>query len=206
MAIGIIGAMTPEIELINNKMTQKNIEDIQGYQFISGKIKQRDVVLLQSGIGKVNAAIGTTLLNYKYRCESVINIGSAGGFSDELHIGDIVIATELRNHDVDVTAFNYEYGQIPKMPAFFKSDTALVKMAEHCAKEVHHYNIVQGLIVSGDSFLNNTKQIAFIKQKFNHVLAAEMEACAIAQVCYQFKNPVHYYSCNIRYGGQRSAY
>lgn len=189
MKIGIIGAMEKEIEIIRDKMTKKIIENSHGFEFTLGKINSHEVVLLKSGIGKVNAAMSTTLLNHKYPCELVINIGSAGGFDDQLHIGDIVIGSEIRNYDVDVTAFGYEYGQIPKMPAYFQSDKTLISIAENCALNFTAHKIVKGLIISGDSFMNNLVQINYIKEKFTRILAAEMEACAIAQVCYLFKIP-----------------
>lgn len=189
MKIGIIGAMEKEIEILKNQMTKKSIVNHHGFEFTSGKINSHEIVLLKSGIGKVNAAMSTTLLNDKYPCDFVINIGSAGGFDDQLNIGDIVIGKEIRNYDVDVTAFGYEYGQIPKLPAYFQSDKSLTSIAESCAMHFTAHKIVKGLIISGDSFMNNLVQINFIKEKFTRILAAEMEACAIAQVCYLFKTP-----------------
>lgn len=189
MKVGIIGAMEKEIEIIKEKMSKASTINHLGYEFTAGKINRSDIILLRSGVGKVNAAMSTTLLNHLYPCDLIINIGSAGGFDSQLNIGDIIIATEIRNYDVDVTAFGYEFGQVPKMPAFFQSDKSLVELAEQSAKEITKYKIVKGLVVSGDSFMNNLAQIAYIKEKFNSILAAEMEACAIAQVCYQFKIP-----------------
>ncbi len=189
MKVGIIGAMEKEIEIIKEKMTKRSIENLLGYEFTKGKIDQVNVVLLRSGIGKVNASMSTTLLNYIHPCNLIINIGTAGGFDSQLNIGDVIIATEIRNYDVDVTAFGYEFGQVPKMPAYFQSERSLVELAEQCANIFTKHKVEKGLIVSGDSFMNNLSQIAFIKEKFNSILAAEMEACAIAQVCYQFKIP-----------------
>ncbi len=189
MNIGIIGAMDKEIEIIKNNILKKNIENIHGIDFVSGKIATHDIILVKSGIGKVNAAMSTTLLNYHFSTDIVINIGSAGGFDDQLNIGDIVIGSEIRNYDVDVTAFGYEYGQVPKMPAYFQSDKKLMTIAQNCADNFTAHKIVKGLIISGDSFMNNLLQINAIKEKFNRILAAEMEASAIAQVCYLFKVP-----------------
>lgn len=189
MRIGIIGAMDKEIEIIKNKIDSRKDTTITGYEFSTGHIYNNDIVLLRSGIGKVNAAVGTTLLNHCFNCDYIINIGSAGGFCKNLNIGDVVISSEIRNYDVDVTAFGYEFGQVPKMPAFFSSDLALSKLAESCAPVLSPYRIVKGLIVSGDSFMNEIDRITAIRNKFNDILATEMEACAIAQVCYQFKIP-----------------
>lgn len=189
MRIGIIGAMVKEVEIIKHKLVDRTDIAIAGYEFSMGKIYNNDIVLLLSGVGKVNAAISTTLLNHCYKCDYIINIGSAGSFSSNLQIGDVVISNEIRNHDVDVTAFGYEFGQIPKMPPYFSSDTELSKLVYSASHLISPYRIINGLIVSGDSFMNDINKISNIKSKFKDILAAEMEACAIAQVCYQFKTP-----------------
>lgn len=189
MKIGIIGAMDEEVEILKDLIENRKEERIAGSRFFSGKLYQHDVVLLQSGIGKVNAAIGTTLLNQLFDPDYVINTGSAGGFNPELNVGDVVISSEVRHHDVDVTAFDYEYGQVPQMPAAFVPDSFLVDLAEKAAKDAIDVTIVKGLIATGDSFMSDSARVAFIKEKFPTLQAAEMEAAAIAQVCYQFKTP-----------------
>lgn len=189
MRVGVIGAMDEEIIFFKEKLEKRTDFVICGYDFFEGKIDNKDLVVLKSGIGKVNAAMSTTLLHSHYKCDYIINIGSAGGFDDSFNIGDIILSTELRSHDVDVTAFGYEFGQVPKMPAFFQSCETLVKIAEECSEHIAPHRILKGLIVSGDSFMNKIEQINLIKSRFNNILAAEMEACAIAQVCYQFNVP-----------------
>ena len=148
-----------------------------------------EVVLLRSGIGKVNAAMSTTILLDKYTPDFVINTGSAGGTDESLNVGDIVISTEVRHHDVDVTAFDYEYGQVPQLPPAFLADEGLIKIAEEGAKELQDVQVVQGLIASGDTFVNELHVVENIRGKFTVVKAVEMEAAAIAQVCYQFGVP-----------------
>ena len=188
MRIGIIGAMDEEVELLISKLENKVEEKLAGCEFFSGSLNGVDVVLLKSGIGKVNAAIGTTLLIEKYKPTSIINTGSAGGFEPSLKVGDIVISSEVRYNDVDATVFGYEFGQVPRMPAFYEPNDTLVKAAEISAKKVGVHS-VKGLILSGDSFMSDEKKVFELKEKFSKAYCAEMEAGAIAQVCYQFNCP-----------------
>lgn len=188
MRIGIIGAMDEEVELLINKLQNKEEMKIAGCEFYSGTLNGTDVVLLKSGIGKVNAAIGTTLLIEKFTPTYIINTGSAGGFESSLKVGDIVISTEVRYNDVDATVFGYEFGQVPRMPAFYEPNDMLVSVAEQSAKEVGVHS-VKGLILSGDSFMSDENRVLELKKRFTKAYCSEMEAGAIAQVCYQFKCP-----------------
>lgn len=135
MVIGIIGAMEEEVVLLRGKLENRQDRVIAGCEFNTGTIDGVKVVLLKSGIGKVNAAIGTTLLIQLYSPDRIINTGSAGGFYPSLSVGDIVISTELRYHDVDATVFGYEYGQVPQMPAFYQPDSHLMQVAEEAAQK-----------------------------------------------------------------------
>ncbi|PTM53231.1 5'-methylthioadenosine/S-adenosylhomocysteine nucleosidase [Desmospora activa] len=189
MKIGIIGAMTEEVSLLRERMNRADIETIAGSTCHTGTIDGIDVVILQSGIGKVNAAIGTTLMIQNQQPDYIINSGCAGGFHPDLAVGDIVISTEIRHHDVDATIFGYEYGQVPQMPAFYQADPVLVTMAAKAAQTHLDLRVHQGLIASGDSFMSDDNRVALIKSKYPHLYAAEMEAAAIAQVCHQFRIP-----------------
>ena len=110
-----------------------------------------------------------------------------------------MISTEVRHHDVDVTAFGYEYGQVPQLPAAFLADEELIKIAEKGAKELQDVQVVQGLIATGDTFMNELNVVEYIRSKFKVVKAVEMEAAAIAQVCYQFGVPFVDHSFSFRY-------
>jgi adenosylhomocysteine nucleosidase len=189
MRVAIIGAMEEEVTILREQLEGLEQETIAGCEFNTGKLNGVDVVLLKSGIGKVNAAMSTAILLEKYKPDTVINTGSAGGFSPELNVGDIVISTEVRHHDVDVTAFGYEYGQVPQLPASFKADEKLVATAVEAAKEIQGIAVAKGLIATGDSFMNDPERVEFIRGKFSNLQAVEMEAAAIAQVSYQFKVP-----------------
>src|SRR5699024_8376757 len=158
MKIGIIGAMDEEIALLQENMTETNIVHIANSIFIEGKLKNKDVVLVKSGIGKVNAAMTTTILMERYEPTFVINTGSAGGFSTNLKVGDIVISEDVVHHDVDVTAFDYEYGQVPQMPPTFKADKSLIDTVQHILTEMKIGSEI-GLIATGDSFMNDPKRV-----------------------------------------------
>lgn len=187
--IGIIGAMEPEVALLRQQITDSRSETLAGYVFCSGKLNGVPVVLVQSGIGKVAAAVATTLMIQHFKPDAVINTGSAGGFDPQLNVGDVVISTELRHHDVDVTAFGYEPGQVPQMPAAYTPHPALVAAAEQSIKQLGYCKTKQGLITTGDSFICDPERIAKIRQQFPTMLAVEMEGAAIAQVCHMLKTP-----------------
>lgn len=189
MKIAIIGAMEEEVTLLRDNIDDQTQETVAGCEFTFGKMHGADIILLRSGIGKVNAAMSTTILLEKYKPDCIINTGSAGGFNPSLNVGDAVISTEVRHHDVDVTAFGYEYGQVPQLPAAFAADEKLIKVAETAAQELDNFQIVKGLIVTGDSFMEDPVRVDFVRSKFNDLQAVEMEAAAIAQVAHRFDVP-----------------
>ncbi|MFS0635792.1 5'-methylthioadenosine/S-adenosylhomocysteine nucleosidase [Mesobacillus foraminis] len=189
MRIAIIGAMEEEVTLLRNKIENGEQQTVAGFEFITGTLEGTEVVLLRSGIGKVNAAMSTTVLLERFSPDYIINTGSAGGLNPELSVGDVVISSEVRHHDVDVTAFGYEYGQVPQLPPAFKADAKLIQIAEDSAGEIEGIQTVKGLITTGDSFMSDPDRVEFIKTKFNNLQAVEMEAAAIAQVAYQFGIP-----------------
>ncbi|MBF0751183.1 MULTISPECIES: 5'-methylthioadenosine/adenosylhomocysteine nucleosidase [unclassified Pasteurella] len=188
MKIGIVGAMAQEVDILSGLMTEKNEIRVASAVIFEGKINGKTVALLQSGIGKVAAAIGTTALLQLTKPDLVINTGSAGGVAKGLKVGDIVISDETRYHDVDVTAFGYEKGQLPANPASFLSDKKLADLAQNIAEQ-QGQAVKRGLICSGDSFIDSEEKLSRIKTDFPHVTAVEMEAAAIAQVCHAFNVP-----------------
>ncbi|MFA6036856.1 MAG: 5'-methylthioadenosine/S-adenosylhomocysteine nucleosidase [Legionellales bacterium] len=186
--IGIIAAMQQETVFLKQHMSEVESVSIGECIFFTGKINHTPVVLLQCGIGKVNAAVGTALLIERFKPTFVINTGVAGGLHPSLSVGDIVISISVRHHDVDLTIWGYEHGQLPKLPAVFTPSQVLIEAAL-CAAKKMSMHVTQGLIVSGDSFIHQEEDIEKIKQKFPGVHAVEMEAASIAQVCHQFKIP-----------------
>ncbi|NGZ13034.1 5'-methylthioadenosine/S-adenosylhomocysteine nucleosidase [Vibrio aestuarianus] len=189
MKIGIIGAMEQEVAILKNAINNVQQVSKAGCTYFIGQIHGVDVVLLQSGIGKVAAAIGTTILLEEYQPDVVINTGSAGGFDASLTMGDVVISSEVRHHDADVTAFGYEMGQMAGQPAAFKADETLMNIAEKALTQMEDKHAVRGLICTGDAFVCTAERQAFIRQHFPSVIAVEMEASAVAQTCHQFNVP-----------------
>ncbi|BBK28067.1 5'-methylthioadenosine/S-adenosylhomocysteine nucleosidase [Staphylococcus arlettae] len=186
--IGIIGAMEEEVAILKNNLVNLSEITVGHVKFYKGLLNNKEVVLSQSGIGKVNVAISTTLLIEKFHPDMIINTGSAGALDEHLSVGDVVVSSDVAYHDADATAFGYEFGQIPQMPLTFTADDRLLTLAENAINAIQH-TAKTGLIVSGDSFIGSTTQKQKIKQQFPEALAVEMEATAIAQTCYQFNVP-----------------
>lgn len=187
--IALIGAMDQEIERLKQSITGLEQLQIAGFLFFTGRIGQFDVVLLKSGIGKVNAAIGTTLLLDHFKPTCVINTGSAGGFDPSLTVGDVVISTEVRHHDVDLRVFGYEIGQMARMPAAYAADPLLAEVAEASVAQMQGISCSRGLIATGDTFMSDPEHVARTRNNFPSMKAAEMEAAAIAQTCFCFNTP-----------------
>jgi len=188
MTFGIIGAMEQEIALLRQQLQDASHSQKAGFDFYRGTLSGHDVVLVKSDIGKVNAAIATTLLLDDYAPDVVINTGSAGGFDSELEVGDLIIGEKVCHHDVDVTPFGYEAGQVPGLPPCFLADPQWVRRARAAAAATGLKHKT-GLIASGDRFMHDPDDVARVRARFPAMLAAEMEAAAIAQACHRFDTP-----------------
>lgn len=184
MAIGIIGAMDEEIEILLKNIEVSKKSTKANMNFNIGKLWGKDVVLVRSGIGKVNAAICTQILIDDYKVDKIINVGCAGGIGKDIFPGDVIIADTLVQHDVDTTIFGDKLGQIPRLETFdFKCDEELVKLAKKACEANTKYNSFVGRIVSGDQFIASLEKINWLKKEF-HAIGCEMESGSIAQVCY----------------------
>lgn len=186
--IGIISAMQEELYYLQKNIKSKLLFSKANYNFFSGNFKKFEIILLKCGIGKVSSAIGTTILINNFNPEFIINIGNAGALSSKLKIGDIVISKKNSYHDFDITKFGYKYGQVPSCPFSFISDINLIKIALQSLKKTNLFGVV-GEICTGDTFINSTKKINFIKKFFPKAIAVEMEGASIAHVCYKFNIP-----------------
>jgi len=186
--IGIIGAMEEENRILLENM--ENIVEEKHYHllFTKGIIENQEVVLVQSGIGKVNSALAAAFMIGNYQPDFIINTGSAGGLQPGLHVGDVVIADRLAYHDVDATAFGYEIGQVPQMPHYYLADDKVVASITKAAEAVGLHT-VKGTVVSSDSFIASESGVARIKEHFPDAYATEMEGASIAQVCYVLETP-----------------
>lgn len=181
---GIIAAMQEEMQEIEKIMEEKQSQKIYELNFITGKINCAEVVLVEAGIGKVNAARTTQILINNFNIDVIINVGSAGSINDELDIGDIVIGNKIVQHDFDITALGYPKGYISNVGKYVESDSTLIeKMKETISKmQDSEFKIKIGTIASGDIFCTELKMKEKIRTKFN-ADAIEMESAAIAQVC-----------------------
>ncbi|MEE6634936.1 5'-methylthioadenosine/adenosylhomocysteine nucleosidase [Limosilactobacillus pontis] len=181
MKFGIICAMPEEIKELTARLSDKQVETIGGKDYLQGKISNQQVVLVESGIGKVEAGITTEHLITDFNVDVVINSGSAGGIGRGLHIGDVVISSETAYHDVDARAFDYVYGQLPGKQPRFKASEKWGRALE-TAGEQTGLNIKRGLIVSGDQFIASQDAIGQILHYFPEALSSEMEGAAVGQV------------------------
>lgn len=184
MKLGIICAMEEELRTLVENLDHASKITRHGYVFHTGSIGRHEVVLVQSGIGKVMSAMAVTLLVEVFSVDGIINTGSAGAVNHELKIGDVVVADRLAYHDVDVTAFGYAFGQMAQQPLYFESSKYFVSELKKAIE-----NPVVGLITSSDSFISSDGRIAEIKKHFPDVLAVEMEGASIAQAATALKKP-----------------
>jgi adenosylhomocysteine nucleosidase len=189
MKAGIIGAMEPEVAILKDKLSHCETSSHAGYIFHQGKIDNNDVVIVQSGIGKVAAALATAILIDRFKPDYIVNTGSAGGFDATLKVGDIVVSSEVRYHDVDVTAFGYEIGQLPANPAAYTPHETLITAATKGIEALSDIQAMLGLITTGDTFMTKDDDIAKARANFPTMAAVEMEGAAIAQTCHQLNVP-----------------
>lgn len=189
MKAGIIGAMEPEVAILKEKLIDSKTTELGGYTFYQGQLDGTEVIIVQSGIGKVAAALATAFLVQEFQPDYVVNTGSAGGFEQSLKVGDIVISSEVRYHDVDVTAFGYEIGQLPANPAAYVPHPALVEAAKSGIAQLDNIQTLVGLITTGDTFMTKDDDIAKARENFPAMAAVEMEGAAIAQTCHQLSTP-----------------
>ena len=183
--VGIIAAMQEEFESIADIMESKDCKEINELTFLIGKIEDCSCVLVQCGVGKVNAARVTQILIDNFPIEFVINVGAAGALDPMLKIGDIVIGKQLVQHDFDITAFGHAKGYITGVGDRIYSDAKLVKEFQIAIKHIDDrtYKIDTGIIASGDIFCTDVRMKDKIYAKFD-AKCVEMEGAAVAQVCY----------------------
>ena len=187
--IGIIGAMAQEVNILAGQLDNAERYEHAGFVFHTGTRHGLEVIILQSGIGKVNAAVGTAILLERHQPDAIINTGSAGGFATNLAIGDVIISDEVRHHDVDAVVFGYELGQVPGMPAAYHADSRLRDIARGAIAALGEVNVREGMIATGDAFMADPERVATTRAQFPTMLAVEMEGAAIAQTCYLYGCP-----------------
>nr|WP_315047325.1 5'-methylthioadenosine/adenosylhomocysteine nucleosidase [uncultured Leptotrichia sp.] len=179
--IGVIGAVDQEAIEIKKEMTDIIQEKIGGISFYKGKLCGKDIVFVQSGIGKVNAALTATLLIDRFDVEKVIFSGVAGSLNKELNVGDIVIGIDVVQHDVDATEFGYKLGQIPQMKEWaFEGDKELIEKVKSFRESKER--VFFGRILTGDQFVSKKDKKVTLGNDFS-ALCVDMESGAVAQVC-----------------------
>ena len=183
--LGIIGAMDEEVAKLKETMQDVAVETKASMEFYKGTMNGKEVVVVRSGIGKVNAGICTQILCDLYHVDAVINTGIAGSLNKNINIGDIVLSTDVVQHDMDATGFGYRKGQIPQMPVFFfNADDNLRRLAAEVCKEVNpDIQVFEGRIASGDQFVCDQDVKNRIVSEFS-AYATEMEGAAIGQAAY----------------------
>ena len=186
MKTGIIVAMQSEFDLVKNILQNPKQSKYNHIIFVEGNIDDKPVVLMKSGIGKVNAACACVEIIKNFAPDVVINTGLAGGIDKSLSVMDIVVADKTTYHDV-WCGDGCQIGQIQDLPAFFEGSKRLVNIAQNIKTDV---KIHTGLIASGDVFVSDVEKLREIKAKFPSALAVDMESTAIAQVCHLYNVPV----------------
>ena len=188
--IGIIGAMEEEVAALKEQMDIKELRTIAGMEFCKGVCEGQPVVVVRSGIGKVNAAVCTQILCDVFQAEAIINTGVAGSLKNEINIGDIVLSTDALQHDMDATGFGYEAGVIPRMEtSVFEADEELIILAEKVCREVNpDIQVFKGRVVSGDQFISDHGVKERLITMFKGY-CTEMEGAAIAQAAWLNKVP-----------------
>lgn len=186
---GVIGAMDVEVALFRDSLEQQIVSCIAGIEFVEGVLNGCPVVIVKSGVGKVNAALCAQLLISRFAVDGIINTGAAGAFGAGLGVLDLVVSTEVIYHDVDVTAWGYECGMLPGMPAVFTAEKELIRCAEAACRDAFPDRmVVCGRVASGDQFISTAQQKAIIREKFNPV-CVEMEGAAVGHICSLYQKP-----------------
>ncbi len=185
MTIGIINAMQKEHEQLAAMLQDKQVVRDGHLAFTTGTYAERNLVLMQSGIGKVNAAVGAVELIRRYAPAVLVNTGVAGGIDASLRVMDVVAGATVAYHDVDCGPEN-QPGQVQGLPSVFEADARLLAIASSLETDTR---IVPGLICSGDQFVTDRRQLDDIKARFPQALAVDMESGALAQVCHLYGVP-----------------
>ena len=190
MTIGIIGAMEEEVSILKETMTVEEIVEHASMTFCKGVLCGRDVVIVRSGIGKVNAAVCAQILVDKFNADILINTGVAGSLDAAIDIGDVVISTDLVEHDMDTSIFGDPVGQVPRMDTFsFPADPVLVEKAVEANREANpDIKTFTGRIISGDQFISDAAKKDYLVNLFQ-AKCTEMEGAAIAHAAYLNKVP-----------------
>ena len=187
--LGIIGAMTVEVELLKDKMAELTVTNHAGMAFYDGKLEGIDAVVVQCGVGKVNAAMCAQILCSIFGVTHLVNTGIAGSLCVDLDIGDLVVSQDAMYHDFDCVHFGYEFGKVPGMDTVaFPADETMIGYAMAAAEVVNPGHCRTGRVASGDLFVAEKSAKERIIDR-TAAICTEMEGAAIAQTAYRNKVP-----------------
>lgn len=181
MKIAIMSAMTEELVPLLNKLKNYEVQEYANNKYYLAKHNNHEIVLAYSKIGKVNSALTASILIEKFGAQTLLFSGVAGGLNDTLQIGDLVVATSLLQHDIDITAFGHPFGYVPESKVFVHADKKLIDTALKIAKD-KDLKLKQGIVATGDQFVCQKSKKDWIKNTF-HADIVEMEGGAVAFVC-----------------------
>lgn len=185
--IGIIGAVVQEAEAIKEEMENIKEEKIYNFSFFTGTYNDKEVVFVEAGIGKVNAAISTTLLIERFKVDKIIFCGVAGSVDEKISVGNVVIGTDVVQHDVDATEFGYIKGQIPQMDVYsFKCEESLIERVKN--SNIDNIKLFYGRILTGDQFITGKEIKVKMGVDFKG-MCVDMESGSVAQVCHRLNVP-----------------
>lgn len=189
MTTGVIGAMEEEIKhLFGITSVEKTVQKA-GMVFSYGCLENRPIVIVRSGIGKVNAALCAQILIETFQVKRIVFIGVAGAILPQLKIGDLVISSDSMYHDVDVTAFGYPRGQLPRFNVHsFPADPELISFAKKSAATIEDCNVFVGRVLTGDRFISAVKAAEFLAVELGGI-CTEMEGAGVGQACYLYNIP-----------------
>ena len=188
--IGIIGAMEEEVTSLKEALTDSKTTSIAGMEFCEGKLEDKDVVVVQCGMGKVNAGICANTLINQFGCSGIINTGVAGSLDNQIDIGDIVVSVDACQHDFTVEAIGFAKGEIPYtgLSAFPADETMRKEAVEAVHAVAPDIQVFEGRVCTGDQFVSSKEQKESIKSDFGG-MCCEMEGGAVAQACYLNDTP-----------------
>ncbi|NPA55691.1 MAG: 5'-methylthioadenosine/adenosylhomocysteine nucleosidase [Epsilonproteobacteria bacterium] len=184
MNIAIMGAMVEEITPILERVTLKETIEYAKNKYYLASYKQHNLVIAYSKIGKVHSALTASIMLEKFKAEKLLFSGVAGAINEQLHIGDLIIATKLCQHDLDISAFGHPYGYVPESKIYVETSSTLNNIAKKVADKLN-INLLEGIIATGDQFINDTQKKQWIKDTFN-ADAIEMEGASVGFVCDAF--------------------
>lgn len=186
MKIAILGAMPEEIEPLLKELNPKKIE-FANNKFYFANFANHELIIAYSKIGKVNSSLTATLMIEKFGAQKLLFTGVAGALKNGFKIGDLLYATKVVQHDLDITAFGHPYGFVPESPIFVETDENLNKIATKVATNLG-INLKNGIVASGDQFVCDEERKNWIEQTFD-ASAVEMEGASVAQVCHALHTP-----------------